>query len=201
MSTVWFSQMILVAGLLVQVMPGTIAVMPIRDADEKREYQRAWRAARRVAGMCYECEDPAIEGKTRCADCAVKTRDRGIAQRAARRVRGLCVICGKPVRTSHLCCQECVSRQGNRQQRFKQAVLDYYGRACVCCGESEETFLCVDHINNDGSQHRKEIGVGSKLMEWLVRQGFPEGFQMLCWNCNAGKYLNGGICPHKAAVA
>ncbi len=28
----------------------------------------------------------------------------------------------------------------------------------------------------------------------------PEGFQVLCWNCNLGKYYNGGVCPHRGAV-
>ena len=28
-------------------------------------------------------------------------------------------------------------------------------------------------------------------------QDFPEGFQILCFNCNAGKHRNGGRCPHE----
>jgi hypothetical protein len=31
-----------------------------------------------------------------------------------------------------------------------------------------------------------------------VKQGFPDGFQTLCFNCNVGKYKNGGVCPHQS---
>lgn len=25
---------------------------------------------------------------------------------------------------------------------------------------------------------------------------YPEGYQVLCYNCNCGKSINNGICPH-----
>lgn len=78
--------------------------------------------------------------------------------------------------------------------------MDHYGRECACCGESQVLFLCLDHVENDGAAHRKEQGTGSKFMEWVVKNNYPQGFQVLCWNCNAGKHLNGGICPHLAAI-
>jgi hypothetical protein len=82
---------------------------------------------------------------------------------------------------------------------MRQEVLDRYGRECACCGESIEMFLCVDHVNGGGNQHRKEIGVGSvRLYSWLKQNGWPDEFQILCCNCNAGKYKNGGVCPHEA---
>ena len=31
---------------------------------------------------------------------------------------------------------------------------------------------------------------------WLRRNSYPEGFQVLCHNCNLGKKINGGVCPH-----
>ncbi len=60
-------------------------------------------------------------------------------------------------------------------------------------------FLCVDHVNNDGAEHRKKTGSsGSQICVWLVNEGFPDGFQILCYNCNFAKHLNGGTCPHGA---
>lgn len=57
-------------------------------------------------------------------------------------------------------------------------------------------FLSVDHIDNTGAQDRRLNG-GSSLYRRLKRMGFPkDNFQLLCWNCNSGKRLNGGICPH-----
>jgi hypothetical protein len=77
----------------------------------------------------------------------------------------------------------------------KQEVFAHYG-PCRCCGEDELAFLAVDHIYDNGSSHRKSIGGGgATLHRWLINNEFPEGFQPLCFNCNVGKRLNGGICP------
>lgn len=44
----------------------------------------------------------------------------------------------------------------------------------------------------------KEIGQGiDGIYRWLKDQGFPEGFRVLCHNCNQGRESNGGICPHR----
>ena len=63
-------------------------------------------------------------------------------------------------------------------------------------------FLTLDHINNDGAEHRREIhgrqtAAGYQTYRWLMRNGFPPGFQVLCANCNHGKRMNGGTCPHQ----
>ena len=68
---------------------------------------------------------------------------------------------------------------------------------CACCGEKQIEFLTIDHINNDGAKHRKEIGKG-RLYQWLYKNKFmPDRFQILCWNCNLSKY-HYGKCPHKS---
>ena len=77
----------------------------------------------------------------------------------------------------------------------KKLVFEHYGKKCICCGETEMTFLTIDHIEGGGEKHRKKIG--RKINDWLVKNNFPEGFQTLCFNCNWGKHINGGICPHK----
>lgn len=55
--------------------------------------------------------------------------------------------------------------------------------------------LTIDHMNNDGAAHRREIG-NRRIYEWLERNGYPSGFQVLCFNCNMARHLNGGECPH-----
>jgi hypothetical protein len=93
-------------------------------------------------------------------------------------------------------------RNVDRRKRIKDAVFAAYGGyVCVCCGETERAFLTLDHVNNDGNKHRKDIVgrkhfAGAHTYGWLVKQGFPSGFQVLCMNCNWGKRLN-GVCPHK----
>lgn len=75
-------------------------------------------------------------------------------------------------------------------------VLSHYGGDCACCGESEPLFLTIDHIEGNGNAHRREIG-RTDMWIWLHANDFPEGFQILCFNCNAGRYRNGGTCPHR----
>jgi len=86
---------------------------------------------------------------------------------------------------------------------YRKLALDHYGHSCVCCGEAEEVFLEIDHINNDGALHRDtEKGLrGSRICQWLVKQGFPSGFQVLCRNCNFAKFRNKGVCPHRKALS
>jgi hypothetical protein len=91
------------------------------------------------------------------------------------------------------------------RQKTKDQVFEAYGgKRCACCGETEPLFLSIDHVNNDGAAHRKEIGEagrgGMKVYRWLIKNGFPPGFQVLCMNCNCGKARNNGVCPHMAKV-
>lgn len=89
--------------------------------------------------------------------------------------------------------------------KLKRQVMDAYGSKCACCGETELTFLTIDHINNDGNEHRREMAAesgnysqaGARTYRWLRDNNFPEGFQVLCANCNYGRQWNGGICPHQ----
>lgn len=92
-----------------------------------------------------------------------------------------------------------LEQQRNRSRRLRLAVLAAYGNVCACCGEGCERFLSIDHINNDGAKQRRETKqrTGTHFYRWLTLNGFPPGFQVLCYNCNLGKARNGGICPHK----
>jgi len=85
----------------------------------------------------------------------------------------------------------------NYYKNQNDVIMVYGGYKCACCGETEPLFLTIDHINNDGNKHRKEISSGDGLYKWLKKHNYPEGFQVLCMNCNHGKRRNGGICPHK----
>jgi hypothetical protein len=81
--------------------------------------------------------------------------------------------------------------------RVRCDVLDAYGHAWACCGETNPYCLEIDHPNGDGTQHRRVIGVfaGGSLYRSLKRAGFPRAYRLLCSNCNTvrGWY---GFCPH-----
>src|SRR6185369_3563886 len=87
-------------------------------------------------------------------------------------------------------------------KKIKKIVFDHYGNQCECCKENNPAFLTIDHIEQDGARHRtpsgRRIG-GEKLYSWLVKNNFPEGFRLLCYNCNCARSKPefGGICPHK----
>jgi len=76
-------------------------------------------------------------------------------------------------------------------------IMAYGGYRCACCGIDEPFFLTIDHVDGHGVQHRRKTGTGCSFYKWLRDKGYPEGFQVLCSNCNSGRHRNGGVCPHK----
>lgn len=80
--------------------------------------------------------------------------------------------------------------------RLRKLALSRYGEICQCCGEHRNEFLAIDHLNGCSKELRKIQGGGTSLYRWLKRNGFPDGYQVLCHNCNMAKGLY-GLCPHK----
>jgi len=94
--------------------------------------------------------------------------------------------------------QECLQESANTRQRYRDDAFNTYGGyICVCCGETIPKFLTIDHINGITSQDRKAPRAGWVFYQWLRKQGYPFGYQVLCFNCNLGRARNQGICPHK----
>lgn len=87
-----------------------------------------------------------------------------------------------------------------RAELRRAALTAYSGEvpSCACCGERHVEFLEIDHVNNDGAKHRREIngGGGTAVLRWLKSNRYPKGFQVLCRNCNFAKHLY-GQCPHQ----
>lgn len=93
------------------------------------------------------------------------------------------------------------SLKHNRQLRL--LVLRHYGGnppTCACCGERHLEFLVLDHVNGGGTQHRVKLFgrsvSGTAFFRWVIKNGFPKMFRVLCQNCNSalGHY---GFCPHQ----
>lgn len=84
-------------------------------------------------------------------------------------------------------------------RRNHEKVINFYGGKCACCGESRFEFLALDHINGDGGKLRKN-GIhpktGKGLYAWIIRNNYPDIFQLLCHNCNFAKGAY-GACPHE----
>jgi hypothetical protein len=91
--------------------------------------------------------------------------------------------------------EHCRQRAKEYIKGYRRKVLDTYGRKCVCCGETNEKFLSLDHKNNDGYKDRKKHGTGA-MYQLCIKRGFPSSYQILCYNCNMARAIY-GECPHK----
>lgn len=81
------------------------------------------------------------------------------------------------------------------KEKNKREVLSHYcggGEPRCKCGVTDLEVLTIDHINGDGAEHRRRLGKGasfggSRFYFWLKLNGYPEGFQVLCFNCQYRK--------------
>lgn len=98
------------------------------------------------------------------------------------------------------CCKDCIAKIAKAYyDKVREAVFVHYGKVCACCGEDNELFLTIDHINNDGymdSTASVKRDSGRTMYARIIRMGYPNTFQTLCMNCNFGKMRNKGVCPH-----
>jgi len=60
---------------------------------------------------------------------------------------------------------------------------------CRWCGQGDIDVLTVDHVLGGGTRHRNMIKSrnGQSLYSWIIRNDYPDGFQVLCANCNLKK--------------
>ncbi len=158
---------------------------------------------RKSAGLCY-CGQLALNGLATCEKHRIAATSRYEVKTAASVLSGTCKRCGEPSEDTYCPgCEVIKSAQGKRcRLKLWKHVFGHYGEKCVCCGEAEPLFLTIDHVNNDGAAHRRSMpdgrySTGERMYRWLRDNGFPEGFQTLCMNCNLGKQRNGGVCPHQ----
>ena len=80
------------------------------------------------------------------------------------------------------------------KKKLRKKVIEGYGGKCKCCGETQNEFLALDHINGGGTKERKRVHAHT-LYSFVIRNNFPPEYRILCHNCNAslGHY---GYCPH-----
>jgi len=93
-----------------------------------------------------------------------------------------------------------VKNRRNESRREHNTILrrqffEMYGGVCMCCGKKDIRFLTLDHVNGDGAKDRR-----GRSQETILREALSdlntEKYQILCYNCNMGRSINNGICPH-----
>jgi hypothetical protein len=135
----------------------------------------------------------------------LKNKIWAIKRKAKRKANHQCLDCANPLEpnSTTLMCVDCRIRHSKHDaianRKVKLQTFEIYGGAvCACCSETELVFLTLDHINNNGAAERRDTNkVGRHFYRWLKDQGYPPGYQVLCFNCNSGRSLNRGICPHQ----
>ncbi len=76
------------------------------------------------------------------------------------------------------------------RHKLRFDIINNYGGMCVECGIADLEVLDIDHIHNNGAEHRRNGFHGYNLYMLLKREGCPkEDYQVLCRNCNWKKEL------------
>ena len=77
---------------------------------------------------------------------------------------------------------------------LKRSAINMYSKGnacCAWCGQADIDVLCLDHTDNGGATHRKELRstgvIGWGVYRWVREQDYPPIFQVLCCNCNKKK--------------
>lgn len=99
----------------------------------------------------------------------------------------------QPVYESY--CKECSREINTKNKQLRRlGYIKELGGRCVCCGIDNPKFLTFDHINTDGADEKRKFNSNS-VMNLIPKRGLT-GLQILCFNCNCGRFYNQGTCPH-----
>ena len=152
--------------------------MPLKDPEQRREYEKEWH--RQNANWLREYR--LAYYKTHQAELAVKQKQKYQKDLAKSRRKS----------------RESATRD---RGRLRYDVLCHYSNdgkpVCVKCGFSDMRALSLDHIK--GNKERKRIRTmgGVIFYRKLRQQGFPEGYQTLCMNCQFIKRVENKECARE----
>jgi len=68
---------------------------------------------------------------------------------------------------------------------WRNECIIAYGGKCSRCDISEFIVLDIDHVNNNGAEHRKKFK--TTIYRQLAKENYPPGYQVLCANCHRRK--------------
>lgn len=94
---------------------------------------------------------------------------------------------------------KCVISGRKTRRKQKITICTHYcdgSPKCKSCLETDIDVLTLDHINDDGAEHRRRLGINSgyHFYCWLRNEHkrlgqYPGGLQVLCFNCQLRKQL------------
>jgi len=146
-----------------------------------------------------DCKDCSVELKTpreeqqkRCKGCAKMYRRQIYLNHPEYKVKAK--LHKRMTRRAQIPLNELNSFLG-RHKRFnllKIKVLKHYGGKCEICKTKDLDILTIDHLNNNGAEHRKQYRKGMRIYQIIEKENYPPEFQILCFNCNIKKERNRG---------
>ncbi len=79
-----------------------------------------------------------------------------------------------------------------RRAKTINILFDFLGRQCVFCGFDNVKALCLDHIDNNGSENRKKFKHSTLEYSYYSKHLDEVGnmLQVLCYNCNMIKEID-----------
>ncbi len=139
-----------------------------------------------------------------CRQCGVELTDANWLPYLQKLHHRVCARCWKEVEKVRQHRRNVSDKGRLRLRRYNQRVklkaLSHYSPSlhCQCsltncwhgnqpCPVSDIRVLQIDHINGGGTKHIRSIKrekYGRSFHRWLIAQGFPRGYQVLCSNCN-----------------
>lgn len=169
-------------------------------AISKEEYRR-----RVEAGVCAYCAgERDREDRRHCEKCRERFKKYDRARDADPERRNRKVEGNRILRAADPKKYRDISKAS--LDKLRSLVYSAYGNVCACCGETSPLFLTLDHVNNDGAQHRRSLtgkNYGARIdaiLRWARDNNFPNTLRLLCFNCNCGRHRNKGVCPHQLSM-
>lgn len=173
-----------------------------------REHQRKQaerRRERRQKGFCDVCGLPTNTEKLTCEKCRQIRLEKEKARIEKYKITNQCICCGKKKseEEKYQFCDKCRLKKKIKRQEIRQTIFDHYGQKCNCscgCNVTNPNHLTLDHIENNGAEHRKQVGKSEFFYRWVIKNNFPDDLQILCFNCNCAKSNYGGCLEEDIKV-
>ena len=160
------------------------------DASNSKKYHKEHPGYVGRIGICVACgEEKGIHSMGLCRGCYMKKYNQLPVAKTAKINYAESDI-GKEARKRSL--QKKLHSRRRAQEIIRIRALSFYSdnyMECKNCGYDNIDALSIDHIENNGKEERKKYGSGGGFYYWLSRNNYPEGYQVLCINCNWLKFL------------
>ena len=130
-----------------------------------------------ICQTCYRSNYSKLKRKGNCSICKITEHTKWALDKEHGRICGTC-------------------SSAIRVKKIKKETLSEYSNGkikCAICGYNKNiNALQLDHIKGGGNVSRKKMGTAPSQGGWgyyqkLKKAGYPEGYQVLCANCNVIK--------------